>query len=582
MPDFDTSWKRTYFCGELQKKVSGVILNGWVRGLREHSRRLFVDLWDDAGVVQLVISPEVLGEKKIHYGDVIAVQGDVRERPDGMKNSNMATGEVEVIVQNFLILSLSETPPFRAGSKVTEELALKYRYLDLRYRGKLRDSLKTRHQVLQIARDYLSKEKFYEIETPILYKNTPEGARDYLVPSRIHKGLFYALPQSPQTLKQILMVAGMERYFQVCRCFRDEDLRADRQPEFSQIDIEMSFTDEKEIQGITEGLIRRIWGEVKGENVGDIPALSYEEALKRFGTDKPDLRNSLQLKALTQESLEDSGIPFLIEAGLKEGAEAKALFVPNLQLSGSRLKRLSESAKSKGCGGLLWIISDEEGLKTPLAKWTAKEKIENLFYKGGGKGKGICFFAYGESDALNKHLSSLVSFFGEEGNLIEKNKTAFVWITDFPLLEFDLEKKKWSARHHPFTSPQKESLKFLKKGADLSLVKARAYDLVCNGQELAGGSIRNHSLSLQKQVFSILGLKEKEVQDRFGFFLKALSCGCPPHGGIAWGVERLMMLLTGTKNIRDVMAFPKSTNGSCLMSGAPSEVEAEHLAELQK
>lgn len=582
MSDFDTSWKRTHFCGELQKKMGGVVLNGWVRGLREHSRQLFVDLWDDAGMVQLVVSSEVLGGAKIHYGDVIAVQGDVRERPDGMKNSNMATGEVEVIVQKFLALSSSETPPFRAGSKVNEELALKYRYLDLRYREKLRDSLKTRHQALQIVRDHLSKEKFYEIETPILYKNTPEGARDYLVPSRIHKGLFYALPQSPQTLKQILMAAGMERYFQICRCFRDEDLRADRQPEFSQIDMEMSFTSEKEVRGITEGLIRRIWGEVKGESVGDIPSLSYEEALKKFGTDKPDLRNSLQLKALSRKSLENSGVPFLIEAGLKEGAEVKALFVPKLQLSGSRLKRLSESAKSEGCSGLLWILFGEEGFKTPLTKWTAREKIENLFHEGGGKEKGICFFAYGELGALNKHLSSLVSFFGEEGNLIEKNKTAFVWITDFPLLEFDLEKKKWSARHHPFTSPQKESLQFLKEGADLSLVKARAYDLVCNGRELAGGSIRNHSLSLQKQIFSVLGLNEKEIQDRFGFFLKALSYGCPPHGGIAWGVERLMMLLMGTENIRDVMAFPKSTNGSCLMSGAPSEAEAEHLAEFQR
>lgn len=582
MPDFDVSWKRAQFCGELREKADEVILNGWVRGLREHSQQLFVDLWDDSGIVQLVISPEVLRERKIHYGDVIAVKGSVRERPHGMKNKNMETGEIEVVIKEFFILSPSETPPFRAESKVNEELALKYRYLDLRYRKNLREALKTRHRVMQIVRDSLSKEKFHEIETPILYKNTPEGARDYLVPSRIHKGLFYALPQSPQTLKQILMVGGMEKYFQICRCFRDEDLRADRQPEFSQIDVEVSFTDEKEIQGITENLIRRIWSEIKGENIGDIPQLSYEEAIKSFGTDKPDLRNPLQLKVLSQESLEKSNVPFLIEAGLKEGAEVKALFVPKIQLSGSRLKRLSESARSEGCSGLLWIISGEEGFKTPLAKWTSEEKIKTLFHEGGGEGQGVCFFVYGESDPLNKHLSSLISFFGEEENLIKKDKTAFVWITDFPLLEFDLEKKRWSACHHPFTSPQRESLELLKEEKNLSLIKARAYDLVCNGRELAGGSIRNHSLDLQKKIFSILSLKEEEIQNRFGFFLQALSYGCPPHGGIAWGVERLMMLLMGTENIRDVMAFPKSTNGSCLMSGAPSEAEAEHLAELQK
>lgn len=595
MSDFDMSWGRTHFCGALRERATEVILNGWVRGLREHSHQLFVDLWDDSGIVQLVISSEareipndgqnyteVLREKKIHYGDVIAVKGDVRERPQGMKNSNMATGGIEVAVKEFLVFSPSETPPFRAGDKVNEESALKYRYLDLRYRKKLRDSLKSRHQVMQIVRDYLSKEKFYEIETPILYKNTPEGARDYLVPSRIHKGQFYALPQSPQTLKQILMVAGMEKYFQICHCFRDEDLRADRQPEFSQIDMEMSFTDEEEIQRITEGLIRRIWSEIKGENVGDIPTLSYEEALKNFGTDKPDLRNSLRLKTLSQESLEKSGIPLFEEAGLQEGTEVKALFVPELQISGSRLKRLSELARSEGCSGLLWIVSNEEGFKTPFIKWTSAEKVKTLFHEAGGEGKGICFFGYGESDSLNKHLASLISNFGEEKNLIKKDKTAFVWITDFPLLEFDPQKKHWSARHHPFTSPQRESIEFISKEKDMSLIKARAYDLVCNGRELAGGSIRNHSLDLQKKIFSILGLKEEEVQNRFGFFLEALSYGCPPHGGIAWGLERLMMLLMGTENIREVMAFPKSTNGSCLMSGAPSEAEAEHLAELQK
>ena len=430
-----------------------------------------------------------------------------------------------------------------------------------------------------LVRDYFSKRNFYEIETPILYKNTPEGARDYLVPSRKQRGLFYALPQSPQTLKQLLMIGGMERYFQICHCFRDEDLRADRQPEFTQIDVEMSFVNEKEVQTVTEDLVRLLWKDIKEEQIGDIPKLSYESALKFFGTDKPDLRNPLKLKPLSQETIKKSDVKIL-EAGLKEGCEVKALFVPKIQLSSTRLKRFDELAKTHGCKGLLWINSLKEGLKSPLEKWTSPEKLKELFYESGGEGMGVCFLSAGKSSLINSFLASLISRFGKEENLIQKDKTQFVWITDFPLLEFDSQKKSWSCQHHPFTSPQKGSLELLLGNKDLHLIKARAYDLVCNGHELAGGSIRNHSLSLQKKIFSVLNLKEDEIEKRFGFFLEALSYGCPPHGGIAWGFERLIMLLMGTENIRDVMAFPKSASASCLMSEAPSEADPEHLTEL--
>ena len=639
------------------------------------------------------------GERKIHFGDVIAVKAHVRERPEGMKNSRLPTGGIEAEVKELSILSPSQTPPFHAGAKINEEMGLKYRYLDLRFRDDLRKNLKTRSQALKITRDFFLKQNFYEIETPVLYKSSPEGARDYIVPSRLQKGLFYALPQSPQILKQLLMTAGMERYFQICRCFRDEDLRADRQPEFSQIDMEMSFADEEDVQRTAEGLIKQLWGEILGEDIKSFPSLSYEEAVRDFGSDKPDIRNPLRLKALSRELFSQCFPRLPLSAAARNNAEergaeerglaksgskalgatgdgsgggkaphrggpnlggpqrgepasgepannspaldrqtAKALFVPQLRLSNSRLKKLNEEAKKAGARGLLWISADEAGKCASPSKAEAARLQELVLESGGGKERGLCLIGFGEESAVNRFMSSLISRFGKEMGLI-KPGFAFLWITGFPFWEWDAQKKGWSARHHPFTSPDREGIERLmaagalsglrsagrraaKAGAeaprshelgaagrraaelrpagldaaktgsgarasseepafsDQASIKARAYDLVCNGHELAGGSVRNHSAALQKKIFSLAGLSDGEIERKFGFFLKALSLGAPPHAGIAFGLDRLLMLLAGTENIRDVTAFPKSASGSCLMSGAPSPADPALLKDL--
>ena len=583
---WDKSKKRTHLCGEISSdlKDQTVILNGWVKGLRDHAHLLFIDLWDESGVVQVTFDttdPQWEQSQQLHYDCIIAVKGQVKNRPENMQNKKIKTGDMEIIPEELNLLASAKTAPFRQGDTVNENLALQYRYLDFRRRSDLKQNLKIRHEVLQILRQEFSRQGFYEIETPILYKSTPEGARDYLVPSRNQKGSFYALPQSPQTLKQLLMIASWEKYFQIARCFRDEDLRSNRQPEFSQLDLEMSFTDEQDIQSLTETLIKAIWKKIKNESITEFPRLSYQEALDRFGTDKPDLRNPLELKIIDSETVKNSGLKVLSSA-LKEGCSAKALFVSQLPFSRSRSDELQKTAKSMGAEGLLWIQKKDNEWKSPIKKQTTDQTLQKLYEQGGGKGDGLCFISCGDNSIVNTVLSHLIAVFGKEQKRVDESQTKFVWITDFPYFGFDAEIKKWTALHHPFSQPKEEDIPLLDdlSNQNFSKIKARAYDLVCNGHELAGGSLRISEPKLQKKVFSVLGLDDKQMEEQFGFFLEALSYGAPPHGGIAWGIERLIMLITGSNNIRDVMAFPKSSSGACLMSKAPSPAATESLTEL--
>lgn len=580
--------KKSHGCGDLRASDHGaeVVLMGWVDTRRDHGGLIFIDLRDRSGLVQVVIDPAKMTNapsKSFRHEYVVAIHGAVRTRPKGMENKHMPTGEIEVESLRCEVLSEAKTLPFQVDDeKVSENLRLKYRYLDLRSRL-LQSHLQKRHDLVLSARNHLSQKGFIEVETPILYKSTPEGARDYLVPSRVTPGSFYALPQSPQTLKQLLMISGVERYFQIAKCFRDEDLRADRQPEFTQIDLEMSFVDQDDLMAVAEEVTSSIWKETGGSDVKEIPRLTYQEAMNRYGCDKPDLRISWELKDLT-EGLKSSSFRVFSDVAARGGA-IKALFVPGTDaFTRGQFDKLTDLVKQYGAKGLVYIkIDSSEKITSPVSKFLGEDELKKLYADGGGNAPGGTVFVIADDFSIAcAGLSALRLRLAEELKAIDESKDRFLWVTEFPLLQYSPEEKRWAACHHPFTAPMDEDLPVLLSGDEKSFsrLRAKAYDFVCNGNEIAGGSIRIHRQEVQRAMFKALGMGEEETAQKFGFFLEALSYGTPPHGGIAWGLDRMVMILCKTDAIRDVIAFPKTAKASCLMSEAPSSVSREQLLEL--
>ena len=579
--------KRTHYCGHLNSTHVGqkVVLMGWVNTRRDHGSLIFIDMRDREGILQVVLDPnkaETATAKEFRGEFVVAIEGVVRQRPDGMKNSKIKTGEIEIEAVRCEVLNQATTPPFQVDDEnVNEVLRLKYRYLDLRS-PRLQNHLMIRHKVAQLVRQFLTKESFIEVETPILFKSTPEGARDYLVPSRVNPGNFYALPQSPQILKQLLMVAGYDRYFQIARCFRDEDLRADRQPEFSQIDIEMSFVDVEDILEINEKMVRLIWKEIKNMDVPAIPRMSYQEAMDRYGSDKPDTRFGMEVQDLSK-ILQNSGFKVFDDA-LQRGGVVRGLCIPTGgTFTRGQFDKLTEVAKKNGAKGLVWIKKDADGtIQSPISKFFTPEKLQEIFKTLGCSDKDCGLIVADNYDPACSALSALRLQLGRELKLIDFNKYNFLWVIDFPLLEYSPNDKRWVSRHHPFTSPTDEYFDDMIKNNEKAYphMLAKAYDLVCNGYEMGGGSIRIYRNEIQQAIFRLLGLSEEEAKNKFGFFLEALKYGTPPHGGIAWGMDRLVMLLTQTEAIREVIAFPKTAQATCLMSDCPSEVSRDQLTEV--
>ncbi len=583
---FVSELKRTHYCGDLglDQKDDTVILMGWVNNRRDHGGLVFVDLRDREGLVQIVMDPskdKTAVAKKVRNEFVIGVKGKVIARPDGMINDKMKTGAIEVEVQECEILAEAETPPFVVGDpNVSEAVRLKYRYLSLR-NPELQRCLKLRHEVTKVVRDALTEEGFWEVETPILYKSTPEGARDYLVPSRVNQGEFYALPQSPQTLKQLLMVGGMDRYFQIARCFRDEDLRADRQPEFSQIDLEMTFVDEDDVRALNERLLRTIWKKIKGVEVGDIPCIDYSEAMEKYGSDKPDLRNPMRI---TEVSDLVKGCGFKVfDSTIDNGGVVRALGLPVKDtISRSQIDKWMKVIKADGAGGIVWIKKDGDEYQSPVNKFLSQELLASIYNRVCPDGYGTVLMVSDSKAIVSRSLGTLRNLLGQQFNLVDESKDVFCWVVNFPLLDYDEKEKRWVACHHPFTMPKDEHVEILKTGqsTELGQVQAKAYDLVCNGNELAGGSIRIHNQKVQSAMFKALGLTEEQAKYKFGYFVEALTYGTPPHGGIAWGLDRLVMILAGTDAIRDVIAFPKTAKAQDLMADSPSQVDPHQLLEL--
>lgn len=580
------NWKRSCYCGELTGRDIGeeVTLMGWVQKRRDHGGLIFVDLRDREGVAQIVFNPEIdkSSHEKAHHiraEFVLAIKGVVSKRPAGTENPALKTGEIEILVRELKILNEAETPPFLIEDEtdVAESVRLKYRYLDLRREG-LQKNLILRHKVCKITRDYLCDRHFLEIETPILTKSTPEGARDYLVPSRLNPGHFFALPQSPQLFKQILMVSGFDRYFQIVRCFRDEDLRSDRQPEFTQIDAEMSFVDKEDVMGLMEGLIAEIFKNAAGRGLKlPFPRMSYAEAVGRYGLDNPDTRFGLELKDVTA-IVKDSGFKVFADAA-KKGGIVKALNAKGCsEFSRKELDELTALANSYGAKGLAWVKITAEGWQSPIAKFLTEDEKSGIAKTLDAGIGDLILFGADIPKIANTVLGRVRLDIARRLNLIPKDTFNLVWITDFPLLEFDEAEKRFVAVHHPFTSPLDEDIEKLDT-APLE-VRAKAYDLVLNGTEIGGGSIRIHRQDVQSMLFKKLGISEDDARQKFGFLLDALSFGAPPHGGIAFGLDRLTAILCGAESIRDVIAFPKTQKATCLMTDAPSPVDKKQLDEL--
>lgn len=579
--------KRTDYCGNITANEIGkkVVLMGWVNTRRDHGSLIFIDMRDREGIVQVVLDPnksDTISSKEFRGEYVIAIEGVVRARPDGMKNAKIKTGEVEVEAVRCEILNTAATVPFQIDDEnVNEMLRLKYRYLDLRS-PRLQNNLIVRHKVARLVRDFLSDNGFLEVETPILFKSTPEGARDYLVPSRVNPGNFYALPQSPQILKQLLMVSGYDRYFQIARCFRDEDLRADRQPEFSQIDMEMSFVDVEDIIDMNERMLRHIWKNIKGIDVPKLQRMTYFESMDRFGCDKPDTRFGLEIQDLSRV-LTNSGFKVFDDA-LSRGGIVRGINIPTGgAFSRGQFDKLTELAKKNGAKGLIWMKQEADGtINSPISKFFTPEKLKEIFSKLGCSQKDCALIVADDYDPTCSALSALRLHLGRELKLIDFTKYNFLWIVDFPLLEYSPDDKRWVSRHHPFTSPTDEFFEDMIANNEKAYPKmlAKAYDLVCNGYEMGGGSIRIYRNEIQQAIFRLLGMTEDEAKNKFGFFLDALKYGTPPHGGIAWGMDRLVMLLTQTEAIREVIAFPKTAKATCLMSDAPSAVSRDQLVEV--
>ena len=578
--------KRTHSCGQLRKEDIGkrVRLCGWVRSYRDHGGVIFVDLRDRDGITQIVFDPRLCGEQLHRQAEqlrsewVISVGGIVRERGPERVNPKLSTGEIEVVVDEIVVLNKSDTPPFEPDSveKISEETRLRYRYIDLR-RQEMISKLRLRHQICRAMRAELDERGFIEVETPFLTKSTPEGARDFLVPARLQPGTFYALPQSPQLFKQILMISGVDKYYQIVRCFRDEDLRADRQPEFTQLDIEMSFVEEDDVIEVTNAVLRRVCEEIGKPFPAEVPVLSYSEAMEKYGCDRPDMRFEMLLHDVT-EIVRDCSFRVFQDA-IAAGGIVKAICLSGgSSLPRSQIDQYITFATQLGAGGLAWCKVGEDGFTGGVAKFF-DESVQLALRKEMDASAGdLLFFIADTPETVNKVLSALRIRLAEDTGLIEPDKFAWCWVRDFPLVEWNQQEQRWDSLHHPFTSPRLEDLDKLQ--SDPAAVRSRAYDIVLNGIELGGGSIRIHSREVQQKVFDLLGISRHDAEERFGFLLEALRFGAPPHGGIALGLDRVAMMMSGSDSIRDVIAFPKTQRGICPLTGAPASVEENQLTEL--